>query len=305
MANCPSCRRPVAVARATCLYCEAPLPAEPVAVVPDPPGVGAAAGGEPPWGRMDGGQRSLLVLDLDGVSVDALARALDLPPYEAGLVARRGGLHLHRVLEDTSAEAEAGRLGARGLAAFLVPEAEARVRPLRALGGDRSAGTLALRTEDGRVDLLRGDVLLVVRGPITRAYQPSSRRRRVDTARLDEGYRVHLHRRSAGSGSRPVEIDAATFEFGFAATGSARLELDAWTDEVAGGAPCDNGFRRLPPALGPPEPKGALAAASALGLASRGREGGRDERPVVLDNVEQFRFYSGWRAAVERRRSRP
>jgi len=23
---------------------------------------------------------------------------------------------------------------------------------------------------------------------------------------------------------------------------------------------------------------------------------------ILLDNVEQFRFYSGWRAAVERRR---
>jgi hypothetical protein len=307
MANCPSCRRPVAVARATCLYCGAPLPAESVAVVPEPPGAEAATGGEPSPGRISGGPRSLVVLDLDGVSADALASALDLSPYEAALVARRGGLRLHGVLDDTSAEAEVGRLGAGGLAALLVPEAEARVRPLRALGGDRKEGALALRTEEGRVDLLRGDVLLVVRGPITRAYQPSPRRRRVDTARLEEGYRVHLHRRSPGSGSRPVEIDAATFEFGFAVTGSARLEIDAWAEEVTGGAPCDDGFRRLPPALGPAEaePKGALAAASSLRLAPRGQGGGRDERPIVLDNVEQFRFYSGWRAAVERRRARP
>ncbi len=301
MASCPTCRRPVAVARATCLYCGAPLPAEPAAAVLESPGVGGA----PETGRTDGGRRSLVVLDLDGVSADALAPALDLPPYEAGLVARRGGLHLHLLLDPTAAEAEAGRLGARGLSTYLVPEAEARVRPLRATGGDRKAGALALRTEEGLVDLPGGDVLLVVRGPITRAYQASSRRRRIDTARLDDGYRVHLHRRSAGGGSRPVEIDAATFEFGFAATGSARLELDAWTEEVAGGAPCDDGFRRLPPALGPAEaePKGALAAASSLPLTSRAREGGSDERPLVLDNVEQFRFYSGWRAAVERRRS--
>ena len=101
-----------------------------------------------------------------------------------------------------------------------------------------------------------------------------------------------------------MEIDAGSFEFGFAATGSARLELDAWVEEVASGAPSDDAFRRLPPALGPAEPeaKGALSAASSLGLASRGRETGRDGGPIVLDNVEQFRFYSGWRAAVERRR---
>jgi hypothetical protein len=315
MANCPSCRRPVAMARATCLYCGASLPAVPGAVVPRPPDDAAAAGGEPPLGRTPGGSRSLVVLDLDGVSADTLARALDVPPYEAGLVARRGGFHLHRVLEHAAAEAEAGRLGARGLAAFLVPEAEARVRPLRALGGEQSEGALALRTEEGPLAVHRGDLLLVVRGPIAREYQPSSRRRRVSTARLDEGYRVHLHRgacprepagTSAGDG-RPVEIDAATFEFGFAVTGSARLELDAWVEAVAGTAPRDDGFRRLPPALGPadPEPKGALAAVSSLRLASRDREGRRGEASVVLDNVEQFRFYSGWRAAVERRRSRP
>jgi hypothetical protein len=49
------------------------------------------------------------------------------------------------------------------------------------------------------------------------------------------------------------------------------------------------------------EPKGALAAASSLGRAARGRETGREEEPLVLDNAAQFRFYSGWRAAVQRR----
>jgi hypothetical protein len=280
--------------------------------LPVPPGDATAVAAGPPnapggdgtsTGRRPGGERSLVVLDLAGVSADQLARALDVPSYEAGLAVRRGGFHLHRVLEHDAAEVEAGRLGAQGLAVVVVPEAEARVRPLRALGGDRSEGTLSLRTEEGPLAVRRGDVRLVVRGSITREYQPSTRRRRVDTARLDEGYRVHLHR-AAG---RPVEIDASTFEFGFAVTGSARLELDAWVEEVAGPAPRDDGFRRLPPALGPadPEPKGALAAVSSLRLASRDREGRRGEASVVLDNVEQFRFYSGWRAAVERRRSRP
>src|SRR5512141_93348 len=98
MANCPSCRRPVAVARATCLYCGAPL--GPAAA--ESPG-GRMDGAAPPGGRVDGGQRSLVVLDLSGVSADALAPALGLPPYEAGLVARLGGLRLHCVLDDASA----------------------------------------------------------------------------------------------------------------------------------------------------------------------------------------------------------
>jgi hypothetical protein len=302
VASCPSCRRPVALARATCFYCGAPLPdcvstARPSGV----PLVGAPAGDEPPVGAVDGDRRLLVVLDLAGIPLETLARALELPSYEAGLLARRGGLHLHRVLESVAARAEAGRLGTAGLAVLLVPEAEARVRPLRAVGGERGEGVLALRTEEGRVTVRRGDVRLVVQGAITREYQPSTGRRRVDTARLEGGYRVHLHRRQD---PRALELDAGAFEFGFADSGSARLELDAWVEAIAPDAAFDDGFRRLPPALGPAgaEPRGALAAAGSLGLTGRGRRGGLDERPVVFDNVEQFRFYSGWRAAVERRR---
>jgi hypothetical protein len=100
-----------------------------------------------------------------------------------------------------------------------------------------------------------------------------------------------------------VEIDAFAFEFGFAVTGPARFELDAWVEAIAPGATVDDGFRRLPPALGPagPESGGALGAAGSLRLAT-GSGRGREEAPIVLDNVEQFRFYSGWRGAVERRR---
>ena len=293
MASCPSCRRPVALARATCLYYGAALP-------PGSVSVAGTASASPPEAAAQG-ERRLVVLDLDGVPPETLARALDQSPYEAGLLVKRGGFHLLRVLEGASAEAEAGRLVASGLVVFLVPEAEARVRPLRALGGQRDEGALALRTGEGPVTLRRGDVRLVVRGAITREYQPASKPRRVDTARLEEGYRVHLHRRQD---ARAVEIDAFAFEFGVAVTGSARLELDAWVAAVAPGATVDDGFRRLPPALAPagPEPGGALGAAGSLRLATGSRRGARDEGPIVLDTVEQFRFYSGWRAAVQRRR---
>jgi len=292
MANCPSCGRPVAVVRATCFYCGAPLPPEDVEAGDVSPSPGPSP---------EGGGRTLVVLDLAGVDIAALAQALDRPFFEAGLVARRDGFHLHRILEPAAAGAEAARLAACGVTTLLLPEAEARIRPVRALGGKRGDGSLVLRTEEGPAEVHRGDLLLVVRGPITREYQPAARRRRVDTTHLEEGYRVHLHRRHE---PQPVEIDAATFERGVSATGSARLEIDAWAEEVRGGAPCDDGFRRLSPALGPaePEPKGALAAASSLGRAARGQGSGHDEGPVVLDNAAQFRFYSGWRAAVERRR---
>ncbi len=295
MALCPACRRPVAVARAACLYCGAALVA---AALPAPDAAGTASPAPSPAPPAPG--RELVIVDLAGAATDALADALAVSPYEASLLVRRGGLHLHRACEPDAAHTEATRLAGHGLRVVRVPEDEARVRPRRAVGGERLDDRLALRTEEGLVEVRRGDVLLVVRGAIVREYQPSERRRKVSTARLEEGFRVHLHMASGRGGEvpRPVECDAASFEFGLSVTGSARLELDAWVDSVAAGATRDDGFRRLPPALAPatPEPRSALSAAGSL---RGGREG---DAPVVLDNAEQFRFYSGWRAAVERRR---
>jgi hypothetical protein len=303
MANCPQCRRPVAVARAACLYCGAPLPPQGGTTAAAAP---ATAMAELPAAVTDlarpAPMRTLVVLDLDGVDPTTLAPVLSLPAYEAALLARRAGLQLHRVLDPEAAAAEARRLAADGLVVFLVPEAEARVRPVRATGGERTEGALALRTEEGPLTVRGEDLLLVVRGPIARHFRPSLRWRKVDTATLEEGYRVHLHRRLK---PRPIELDATNFEFGFAVTGSGRLELDAWVEALAPGVPRDEGFRRLPPALGPaePEPKGPLAAAASLGRTTRDRGAGTRHEPLLLDNAEQFRFYSAWRAAVERRRA--
>jgi hypothetical protein len=64
----------------------------------------------------------------------------------------------------------------------------------------------------------------------------------------------------------------------------------------------DDGFRLLPPALGEAaEEAGSLA--TFRGARGAGLAPGR-EAAIVLDNVAQFRFYSGWRAAIERVRSR-
>jgi len=295
----------VAVARDRCLYCGEGLPPH---LVPDPPARGRpSSGGAPAETGAPAEQstpaRTLVVLDLDAAGAERIETALGLSAYEAALLARRGGFHLHRILAPELAVAEAQRLRAEGLAVETVAETEIREQPLRALGGERSKGALTLRTEGEPVVLHRGDLLIVVRGPIARQYQPVYRRRRVDTASLEEGYRVHLHRRSD---RRVVEIDSANFEFGFAVTGSTRLELDAWVDEIGAGVPRDDGFRRLPPAYGvaEPEPRGPPAAVGALSRAGSSNDTGVDGESVVLDNARQFRFYSAWRAALERRRAR-
>ena len=290
MPSCPACGRSVAIVRASCAYCGAPLPPGDVAAsapVPAPTSPAAAAP-EP---------RVLVLVDVAVAAKDTLAQALSLPPYEAGLVARRGGIHLVRAADPAEAEAEAERLRACGAAPWLVPEAEVRATPQQCLSGEKRGGELLLRTGSGSVTFPGPDALLVVRGTIAREYQSSDERRRIATARLADGYRIHLHRRGD---EHALEIDALNFEVGFAPSGSAQLEVDAWIAAVAGHVPLDSGFARLPPALAPAGPEkggGALAAAGSL-AAARGDAEGR----VVLDNLAQFRFYSGCLAAVARRR---
>ncbi len=309
MPACPSCQRAVAVARSSCIYCGAELPpaladearraARVATTEPAPaPGVAPAAP-----------ERLLIVIDLDVVAAETLARAADRSSYEAILLARRRGLLLLRVLAPEPARAEADRLAAAGVPSLLIPESEARVRPLRALAGELSPAGLVLRTEEGSVVVPGEALLMIVSGPIARQRQASAKRPKVATATLEEGFCIHLHRLGD---PRPIEIDAGGFEPGFAPAGSTRLELQVWLDALAAHVPRDDGFRQLTPALAP-------TAAPALGPltaleSSRGRPrasvGGvgpaeRDgEERLLLDNLEQFRFYSGWRGAAERRRSR-
>ena len=291
----------MAVARARCLYCGAELPGGLVPAAPSEASFGTPPGSAGPVPDGASLTRVVIVLDLAYAPTERLGEALDMSAYEADLLTRRGGFHLHRILGEELAEDEAERLRAAGLKVELLPESEVRTLPLRALGGERGEGLLELQTEEGPLTLWRREILLVVRGSIARQFQPTHRKRRVDTASLEDGFRVHFHRRS---NPRPVEIDAANFEFGFAVTGSTRLELDAWVEGLGEDVPRDDGFRRLPPAFGiaAPEQKGALAAVASLSRTSRGGEAHGTGESVVLDNAQQFIFYSALRAAVERRR---
>ena len=295
----------MALARASCLYCGAPLPAESVAAAAEAasrlreasPLVAAVAPA-----AAEAAERQLLILDLDGQKAAVLERALGLPRFEAEMRSRRGGLQLHRQGAADELRAEAERLQGAGLPVFLVGEAEARRGTIPATGGRQAGEVLHLRTEAGTLDVSPADLLLIVGGPIRREYQAREiERKRPHTATLEEGYRFHLHLRIDHC---PVELDPASFAFGSLAplTGSSLLELKAWLATLADAVPVDDGFKRLPPALGAaPEEQGSLGALR--GRRSRGLVRGQDA-PLVLDNVAQFRFYSGWRAAIERRRAR-
>jgi hypothetical protein len=243
--------------------------------------------------------RLLLVVDVTGLEAAEIARALGLPAFEAGQRQRQGGLHLHRVGAEAEVVGEARRLESEGLKTVLVPEAEARVSPVLATGGERDGRRLRLKVGRELLEVGAGDLLLIVEGPIQREYEPREvERKRPRTATLEAGHRFHVHRRRDPA---PLELDPANFAFGprGAVAGSSLLELKAWVAALGEGVPVDDGFKRIPPALSPALPEEGAAA-------SLRRTGGRLARskdaPAVLDNLAQFRFYSGWRAAVERRR---
>jgi hypothetical protein len=313
MNACPACRRPVATARPTCLYCGAILPAASVAAAEAAARALAAAdarteavsarGGvlEPGAGESAAPPLTLLVVDVTGKDARALSALLGLPAFEARLRARASGLHLHRAGPDEEIATEALRLKEAGLQVLTFPDAEARLAPIVATGGEPEGSGLRLRTTAGPVAVAAADVMLVVLGPIQREYQAREvERKKPRTATLEAGYRFHLHRRRD---PRPVELDPASFTFGTrgALAGSSLLEMKAWIAAL-GDVPVDDAFRRLSVALSP-------AAAEDHAAASLRRTGpglGRSKGTVpILDNLAQFRFWSGWRAAAFRRLQGP
>lgn len=242
--------------------------------------------------------RTLLVLDLGKVDPARLARAVAVSAFEARQWARRGGYRLHRIAEPRDAESEARRLVALDIPVLSLDETEVRAaaQPRLALGGALGPEGLEVRTPSGPLRVGADDLLLVVKGPIARERQAGSELR-LRAALPEQGFRIHLHRRSE---LPPVELDPEVFAFGPGVHGSALLQLNEWVAALARSQPVDEGFRHLPPALGPAEaaPGGAAGALRALesGAARPGKG------PLLLDNVAQFRSYSAWRATVERRR---
>jgi hypothetical protein len=295
MALCPQCQRPVALARPQCLYCGAALSAEIVPTVMMPAPTAADLGRD----RVEEPPRALVVFDIAAADVETAAQALGLGVFEAAQRLRRGGWQLYRITEPEAAEEEAARLRACGLVVHVVPEFEVRGarEPMQVVGGRFASGVFTLRTAKRERAVKADEVQLVIQGEIHREYaadlQRDSRALRV----LHPGFRFHLY---AQGMSLPFELDPEGFLFDGPSSlpTSSLLELRRWIDALPAGVPRDEGFRQMPPALAPSEVPAGPAIFEAVAALRAGREG-----PVVLDNVTQFRFYSGWRAAIERRRT--
>ena len=290
----------MALARPQCVYCGAAVPAAAVEEAARQAAELAAAPSLATGAGPEGPARELLVLDLDGTDPQALAAGLAVSAFEASQRVRRGGWQLHRIAAPEEAARESDRLARAGLRVLALPESEVRAaaRPVGVAGGSWAGDALTVRTEAGQLQPRADGLLLVVRGPITREYLAPARNRKVRTATLDHGYRFHLHRRDD---PRPLELDPAAFDFGRPSlTESSLLLLSSWISRAAAGVPVDDRFRREAPVLQPAAPETAGIAA-ALGGAGQRRQ---EDEAQVLDNLEQFRFYSAWRACAHRRAPR-
>jgi hypothetical protein len=288
MANCPSCRRPVAVARPRCLYCGAELPRELVASV---------KGVDSPAAETSRSDRVLLILDARGTDAKSLKAALGIPAFEAGQRALRGGFQLLRVAAQDDADAE--RFMALGLRVVRLAESEtqAAMRPHLASGGEWTQGTLHLRSDEGPIPIEKRGLLLVVRGPISREYQSEFKGKRV-LGTLPPGYRIHLH---LVKDVRPVELDPDAFDFGrVPVASSSLLQMNAWLENLGPDLLVEEAFGSLAPALGLSEgaPGGPFSSLSGTRRRAKGAEA-----PKILDNLGQFRFYSAWRGTLERQRA--
>jgi len=293
-ARCPSCGRPIALTRPSCLYCGRSLPEQvvpaPIEPAESPPAQALLPG--------VGEGKALLVAQLDGTTPKSLASALERTSLEAEQLVRRGGWNLLGVLPEDAAGLRRDRLSRAGVRCLVLEQAEVRhaIEPWLAIGAHFD-GRLRLRGDGASRIVAPGDLRLVVAGAIRREYQArETKPRSFRSATLEQGYRFHLHRRDDPA---PIELDPAGLEFDeeSRATESSLLRIDRWVSTLIGAGPRDDRFRFLPPALAPAAPAPEMGALSAVGRLRRGPS----EDAVILDNLAQFRFYSAWRACVQRR----
>lgn len=304
--NCPACKRPVAVARAQCLYCGAPLSAEGLQEatqaarrVIESKGLAhlevAARGHGPDWRP-----RRYLVLDTASAPPEAIARACSVSLWDARQWQASSRYRLIRVTTDppfSQMESEAAASSVR-----LLSVSEEEVERLRTpilvetLEVREDLLRLALRDDEEkparRHDLEPAAIALIVSGPIRRerSKEPGSSKIRSD-GRMEEVFLVHLHVRGE---TRPWEIHPHRSGFEGPGLASAHMRMTLLVRRLSQTVPHDQDFKNLVPAFSPGEDPSAD-----LKDFSGPKRRGKEPKVVVLDNLPQFREYSAWRGAIE------
>lgn len=306
--QCPACARPIAMARASCVYCGAALSAEAleeaahaarrILQTKSLANLEAVAQGPP----RDQPKRRYVVIDTGAGAVETIALACGVSAWEARQWQAASRYRLVRVsTEPADGPLESG-LRAKGLRVFIVPdEAVARLRnpiSLESIDPSTVPSQCTVREDPeappSRRALREQDLALIVSAFIKRerVKQEAPRRAPADT-RLEDAWLVHLHLRGE---ARPFEIDPLKTVYEGAGLASAHMLTLELVRRLQAFAPHDDAFKNVVPALSP----GADPASGLEGLASTApRKKGKEPKVVVLDNVAQFREYSAWRGAVE------
>jgi hypothetical protein len=305
--DCPACARPIAMVRATCVYCGAALPedgleeaaraARKVLQSKNLAGLEAVTQG---FGR-EQPPRRYVVIDTTSAPVERIAEACSVSVWEARQWQAASRYRLLKIsAEPADGPLESG-LVQSGLDPIVVPEATvARSRnPILLESIDPLADPPQCTVRDdaeaspSRRDLREGDLTLIVSAPIKRerVKDPAPSRPRAET-RTEDAWLVHLHLRGE---ARPWEIDPLRTAYEGAGLSSAYMRTLELVRRLSALAPHDEAFRNIVPALSP----GLDPLRDLDGLAPAAKRKDKEPRVVVLDNVAQFREYSAWRGALQ------
>ena len=305
--QCPACARPIAMARANCVYCGAALSAEAleeaaraaqrILQTKSLANLEAVAKGSP----RDPRSRRYVVIDTSAVEVEMIAEACGVSSWEARQWQTASRYRLIKVsAEPADGPLESG-LRAKGLRVLIVPdEAVARSRdpiPIESIDPLAEPPQCTVREDPeappSRRTLREPDLALIVTASIRRerVKDETSRRTPVDT-RLEDAWLVHLHLRGE---ARPWEIDPLKTAYEGAGPASAYMRTLELVRRLSAFAPHDDAFKNVVPALSP----GADPLSSLESFASANKKKTKEPKVVVLDNVAQFREYSAWRGAIE------
>jgi hypothetical protein len=306
---CPACARPVAMARANCMYCGAALSAElqeaaaaSAKKVLQTRNIASLEAIARNAGTSEPAAKRYVVIDTGASPAEAIAAGCGVSLWEARQWQTASRYRLLRIsTEPADGPLETG-LRDKGLRVLSVPETTVvRSRnpiPVESIDPSVSPAPCTVRdnTEGppSKTVLAEPDLALIISATIRREKKNEKPARGAPSeARLEDGWLVHFHFRG---GTRPWDIDPrkTTYEgVGLASAFMRTLEL---VRRLSSFIPHDEAFRTVVPALS--QSSDSLTDFKSFASPDQARKG-KDPKVIIFDNVAQFREYSAWRGAVQ------
>ena len=304
---CPACARPIAMARANCVYCGAVLSVEALEEAAQAAqrilhtrslanleAIAQTSGrAQPP--------RRYVVIDTRAAAETVIADACGVSAWEARQWQAASRYRLVRVSSEPADGPLESGLRDKGLRVLIVPDDTVTKSrnpiPVESIDPVSLPAQCTVREDPeappARRPLREGDLALIVSASIKRerVKEQTSRRVPADT-RLEDVWLVHVHLKGE---SRPWEIDPFRTAYEGAGLASAHMRTLELVRRLEAVAPHDDSFKNVVPALS----QGADPSSGLESFASAPARKSKEPKVVVLDNLAQFREYSAWRGAIE------